>query len=104
MVGSSSVAGDPELATLCATSQVLQPLKKTGYSDENPTGLLCVDFILTTANTWKTPIGDFTLIIEKAAGNDYPVNPVSFCWNGPVTKVDATHFSPHIEGFVPMKS
>jgi Domain of unknown function (DUF4424) len=66
-----------------------------------------VDFILTTANTWKTPIEDFTLIVERphskdrwhAALADY----VSFCWDGPVTKIDADHFSAHTVNLIPTK-
>jgi hypothetical protein len=39
-----------------------------------------IRYILTTANTWKTPIGDFQM---EVAGN--PGDRVSFCWNGPKT-------------------
>jgi hypothetical protein len=28
---------------------------------------------------------------------------VSFCWNGPVMKTDADHFSAHLTNFVPSK-
>ncbi len=40
-----------------------------------------VKYILTTANTWKTPIRDFELRIERPEGAR-----VSFCWDGPVEK------------------
>jgi hypothetical protein len=73
-----------------------------------------VDFILTTANTWKTPIEDFTLIVERPPANKSSVSKatpanrwdsalVSFCWDGPVEKTDATHFAAHLTNFVPKK-
>lgn len=67
-----------------------------------------VDFILTTANTWKTPIEDFTLIVERARwknrqGESDLADYVSFCWDGPVTKIDADHFSAHMVNLVPAK-
>jgi hypothetical protein len=67
-----------------------------------------VDFILTTANTWKTPIEDFTLIVERARWKNYRgesdlADYVSFCWDGPVTKTDADHFSAHTVNLVPTK-
>jgi len=62
-----------------------------------------VDFILTTANTWKTPIEDFTLIVEKPDEPTSNVNFVSFCWDGPVTKIDDHHFAAHLTNFIPKK-
>ena len=63
-----------------------------------------VDFILTTANTWKRPIEDFTLIVER--GNPEEENTrvfVSFCppRNAHVDKLDAGHFRVHLTNFVP---
>ncbi|MGP8253881.1 MAG: DUF4424 family protein [Terracidiphilus sp.] len=63
-----------------------------------------VDFILTSANTWKQPIEDFTLIVERGkpdAGNSRTF--VSFCspQNAPVGKLDADHFQVHLTNFVP---
>jgi len=72
-----------------------------------------VDFILTTANTWKTPIEDFTLIVErpkpdkliatKASSRAPNETVVSFCWAGPIEKTDANHFEAHLTNFVPKK-
>jgi hypothetical protein len=63
-----------------------------------------IDFILTSANTWKQPIEDFTLIVER--GN--PVEDdtqvfVSFCspQDSPVKKLDANRFQVHLTNFVP---
>jgi hypothetical protein len=63
-----------------------------------------IDFILTSANTWKQPIEDFTLIVERGkpeAGNSRTF--VSFCspQNAPVEKLDADHFQVHLANFVP---
>jgi len=65
-----------------------------------------VDYILTTANSWKTPIKDFTLVIDRRrssavaeAGTQY----VSLCWDGPINKLDADHLVAHKTNFVPQK-
>jgi hypothetical protein len=100
---STTEQGVEELSTLCPTPALLNSLKKAGNSDEDLVGLFYVDFILTTANTWKTPIEDFTLIVERDPNPGYRVNLVSFCWDGPVTKLDPNHFSAHMDGLVPQK-
>lgn len=64
-----------------------------------------VDFILTTANTWKQPIEDFTLIIERGKPDEteHEQTLVSFCspQNAKVEKLDADHFQVHLTNFVP---
>jgi hypothetical protein len=62
-----------------------------------------VDFILTTANTWKRPIEDFTLIVERPKSDpvQFPQYLISFCSPGPVEKLDADHFQVHLTNFVP---
>ncbi len=69
-----------------------------------------VDFILTSANTWRQPIEDFTLIVERGKpldGYGKPRNDerrlISFCspQNAPVTKLDADHFQVHLTNFIP---
>jgi hypothetical protein len=61
-----------------------------------------VDYILTTANSWKTPIKSFELIVEKDAPKWMaPPTIVSFCWDGPVKKLDETHFQATTTDFVP---
>ncbi len=57
-----------------------------------------VDYILTTANTWKTPIRDFELVVERPEGHT-----VSFCWDGKVEKVSATSFSAKAKDFIPKR-
>ena len=69
-----------------------------------------VDFILTSANTWKHPIEDFTLIVERSKPLDGYGKPmegrrslISFCspQNAPVKKLDTDHFQVHLTNFVP---
>lgn len=55
-----------------------------------------VSYILTTANTWKTPIHDFELIVEKKPGTE-----LSFCWDGPVERVGDNRYRAHKTDFVP---
>jgi len=79
-----------------------------GKSNDKKAWYGYVDFILTTANTWKTPIEDFTLIVERPHWKNYKGESdlgdyVSFCWDGPVKRMDADHFSAHIENLVPAK-
>jgi hypothetical protein len=90
-----------EIESLCLTP----PLKKSllDLSQKYAVPFNYVDFILTTANTWKTPIEDFTLIVErpKAKVGDTPL--ISFCWDGPIEKTDATHFTAHTVDLTPTK-
>ncbi len=63
-----------------------------------------VDFILTSANTWRQPIEDFTLIVERGKGrDDFGPRLISFCspQNAPVEKLDADTFQVHLTDFVP---
>jgi hypothetical protein len=60
---------------------------------------LWVDYILTTANTWKTPIKDFELVVEKSAPQDY----VSFCWDGKVEQLDNRRLVARVRNFVPKR-
>jgi len=65
-----------------------------------------VDFILTSANTWRQPIEDFTLIVSrgKPMEDDTQVF-VSFCspQDEAVEKLDPDHFRIHVTHFVPKK-
>jgi hypothetical protein len=77
---------------------------QTHKEDEDWSLMRWVDYILTTANSWKTPIKDFELIVEKAP-LQFPgrASYVSVCWDAPLERVDATHFRSHIADFVPKK-
>lgn len=69
-----------------------------------------VDFILTSANTWKKPIEDFTLIVERGKPVDGYGKPVpgvrrtiSFCspQQTAVTRLDGDRFRVHLTDFIP---
>ncbi len=84
-----------DVASMCVAPATVRALgAKSGILVTN-----WVDFILTTANSWKQPIEDFTLIVERTD----PRDTVSFCWDGPVTKLDANHFQAHAVNLVPSK-
>ncbi|MCP4219461.1 MAG: DUF4424 domain-containing protein, partial [bacterium] len=55
-----------------------------------------VNYILTTANTWKTPIREFELIVERPPGQF-----VSLCWDGKVEKISQTRFRATAHDFIP---
>ena len=95
------------LQSFCIDGHLHSVLQKIADSKDKDAPYFYVDFILTTANTWKTPIEDFNLTVERPHLKD-PNHPsyadyVSFCWDGPVTKIDADHFSAHAVNFVPKK-
>jgi hypothetical protein len=66
-----------------------------------------VDYILTTANSWKTPIKDFTLVIDRRKGpaptGSSGTRYVSLCWDGSIKKLDADHLIAHVKNFVPTR-
>jgi hypothetical protein len=117
VVGGSNTIGDmshysatgeefAELNSLCPTPALLNTLTQDqarALKNDHMVGLDYVDFILTTANTWKTPIEDFTLLVERQHEPSADVNFVSLCWDGPIQKLDADQFSAHISGLVPKK-
>jgi hypothetical protein len=95
------------LKGFCIDGRLRTTLQQIARSKDKDAPYFYVDFILTTANTWKTPIEDFTLVVErphlKAPDTPTLANYVSFCWDGPVTKTDADHFLAHAVNFVPKK-
>jgi len=95
-----------DLNSFCPTPGLLRTLTQDqarAVKNGSIIGLNFVDFILTTANTWKTPIEDFTLLVERQPAPGTDVNFVSLCWDGPIQKLDADHFSAHVTGLVPSK-
>ncbi len=92
-----------EVQSVCPTENLLKAVKEAIHGNpDNPYGHIeYVDFILTSANTWKTPIEDFTLIVERPHVQQFEKSLISFCWNGPVTEIDANHFSVHARSLVP---
>lgn len=55
-----------------------------------------VKYILTTANTWKTPIGEFELVVEAPKGAL-----ASFCWHGKVNQHANGVLRSSVKNFVP---
>jgi len=92
-----------ELKTFCLDGGLRATLQRIADTKGADAPYSYVDFILTTANTWKTPIEDFTLIVDRTHPADSPGDYVSFCWDGPVTKIDTDHFSAHTLNLVPAK-
>lgn len=92
-----------ELRSVCLDEPLRQQLINMPFGSDNGTyrRMWYVDFILTTANTWKQPIGDFTLLVNRptAAANDPKI--ISFCWPGPVTKASANQFKATATDLVP---
>lgn len=57
-----------------------------------------VAYVLTTANTWKTPIRDFELVVEHREGEQ-----VAFCWEGRVQPAGPRTLRSRLQDFVPGK-
>jgi len=68
----------------------------TGYLE-----MLWVDYILTTANSWKTPIKDFELVVERPKPDNDRHWYVSFCWDGQIEQPSGDRFVAHLRNFVP---
>jgi Domain of unknown function (DUF4424) len=92
-----------ELASLCIDPALRRTLASYVVDVHNIVPFAYVDFILTTANTWKTPIEDFTLTVDRPHLKDAQQNFVSFCWDGPVLKTDDDHFTVHTTNLTPKK-
>jgi len=101
-------AAAKEIDGFCLDAHLRENLTQIANSKDRWASYSYVDFILTTANTWKTPIEDFTLIVERPHWKNNRAEPdladyVSFCWDGAVSKIDADHFSANTTNFVPSK-
>jgi len=90
---------DEELPSVCPTASLLSLLRRDSRTNKRAYAIAYVDFILTTANTWKQPIEDFTLKVRRDRRTDL----VSFRWNGPVNRIDANDFLAETRNFVPSK-
>jgi hypothetical protein len=99
----SDVESAKELSTFCIQGPLKKTLNQVAESKNRDAWYQYVDFILTTANSWKTPIEDFTLIVERPHFKDTLANYVSFCWDGSVSKLDADHFAVKATDFIPKK-
>ncbi len=95
-------SGCPDRALKSVLEKALKNRFKNDPSTMNWPGKLFftdwVRYILTTATTWKTPIHDFELIIEREPGEF-----TTFCWDGPVEKIGPNTFRARINQFIPKK-
>jgi hypothetical protein len=60
---------------------------------------LTTDYVLATANNWKGPIGQFSLVLDKLK----PENLLSLCWAGALRQTGPTTFSATRQGFAPQR-
>jgi len=60
-----------------------------------------VNYILKTANSWKKPIKEFTLVLERPAVTDHERWYVSLCWDGKIERLDDLHLVAKAVDFVP---
>jgi len=81
-----------EVKKRVADAMRLEPLGNNYF------GVVWVSYILTTANTWQTPIKDFELLVQ-GENNDLP----TFCWEGPIEKLDQNRLRAHKTDYVPKK-
>jgi hypothetical protein len=90
-----------EVTSVCPTDQLLGSLDKASGNTADDYGYLqYVDFILTTANTWKQPINDFTLFVERPVDKNGKYL-VSFCWPSRVEQIDPNLFKATATDLVP---
>jgi hypothetical protein len=96
------------LSSFCPDASLLRTLEKSMVSAQGEDSIYAhphwIDFILTSANTWKRPIEDFTLIVERGAlyaGEHKAL--VSFCSprHADVKKLGESEFELHLNNFVP---
>ncbi|MBI5696264.1 MAG: DUF4424 family protein [Nitrospirae bacterium] len=94
-----------ELKDACMGNSTLNEIKKRvakrQHKDPYSGGYFSatwVSYILTTANTWQTPIKDFELIVQTDKGEI-----VSFCWDGKVEKTSNGTYKARLKDFVPKK-
>lgn len=80
----------------CIDQKTFNELKRR--EKDNAFTIEWVSYILTTANTWQTPLEDFELIVEGKKGDL-----ISFCWDGPVEKIGPGKFRATVKDFVPTK-
>jgi hypothetical protein len=97
------------LKGLCPDPSLLRGIVQRVEANDPENGVFAlphwVDFILTTANTWKQPIEDFTLIVERGKPDEENEQMlISFCspQNAKVEKISADRFQVHLANFVPV--
>ena len=82
----ASPEGRAMIRDYCADSAFLAGLERLRRRNDS-TPEQRIGYILTTGGNWRSPIGDFRLVVDKGA----PTNLVSFCGEG-VRKISPTRF------------
>jgi len=82
----------------------LQKTLETLMRKTDSSSVKWVDYILTTANTWKTPIKQFELVVERAKPDtSAKYYYVSFCWDGQILQPDPDHSVVRASNYVPKR-
>lgn len=79
-------------------------LQRTNGGSNNYIGATWVKYILTTANTWKTPIKDFQLDVETPAQTDGHSWLISFCGDGKIQAMSSGHLVMSKTNFTPSRN
>lgn len=93
-----------ELRGTCGGPNLQRKLVAEVQRPDGIVNLSWLDFILVTANYWNGPIKDFVLTVETADRVDGPGTHVSFCWDGPIKRPDATHIVATAHDFSPKRN
>ncbi len=102
---SSSESGSYYAKTYCFDEPTKTALRtrfaarRRGHPDNPLLNTYTTDFILTTANNWKGPIGLFHLTLDKLK----PDNVLSLCWADGLKKTGETTFEWRRENFAPKR-
>ena len=97
-----------KLSEVCLEPPLRKRLVAVAPKQDDDVQSFWVDYILTTANTWKKPIKQFELVVErpKPEGTWRTGRKqwyVSFCWDGQVQQRDQDHFVVKKANFIPSK-
>jgi hypothetical protein len=79
--------------------QLGRPVSGDALEEEERIDSPWVEYVLTTANTWKGPIEDFELIVEGG-----PRIPASFAWPRPVERIGRNCYRVRIKNFQPKRN
>jgi hypothetical protein len=84
-----SADGRQEMADYCVDPAIVRRLESMTVQggDGTQRGVWYLGYILTTGGNWRSPIGDFRLVVDKGDAS----NLVSFCGTG-IRRLNATQF------------
>jgi hypothetical protein len=89
--------------TLARLHKILASIANRPADDKNPAGnMLQIDtteYVLSTGNNWKGPIGRFHLTLDKLK----PENTLSLCWDGELKKTGPATFAFARDNYAPTR-